>query len=76
MTVNPAPRREKWAQIAPLVGKKCLIDCHIQGQGIQSLWDSGSQVTIIDELWKEVHLPRTRLRDISEILDRAGITLL
>jgi hypothetical protein len=76
MTVNTAPRREKQAQIAPLVGKKCLIDCHIQGQGVQALWDSGSQVTIIDELWKEVHLPHTRLRDISEILDRAGVSFI
>lgn len=71
MTVNTAPRREKQAQVAPLVGKKCLIDCHIQGQGVQALWDSGSQVTIIDELWKKVHLPHTRLKDISEMLDSA-----
>lgn len=72
MTVNTAPQRERQAQVAPLVGKKCLIDCYIQGQEVQALWDSGSQVTIIDDLWKEVHLPDTRLRDISEILDRAA----
>ena len=70
MTMNTAIRREKKAQVAPLVGKKYLIDCQIQGQEVQALWDSGSQVTIIDELWKEEHLPRTRLRNISEILDR------
>lgn len=72
MTVNTAPQRERHAQIAPLVGKKYLIDCYIQGLEIQALWDSGSQVTIIDELWKKVHLPDTRIRDISEILDRAA----
>lgn len=36
------------------------------------MWDSGSQVTIVDEEWKEMRLPDTTLRDISEILDRAG----
>lgn len=46
-----------------------MINFFIQGQSVQALWDSGSQVTIIDELWKEVHLPDTRLRDISDILD-------
>lgn len=35
------------------------------------MWDSGSQVSIVDEVWKEMHLPHTTLRDISEILDRA-----
>lgn len=49
MTVNTAPRKEH--KLAPLVGKKCLID--IQGQGAQALRDSDSKVTIIDEQWKE-----------------------
>lgn len=57
--------------MAPLVGKKYLIDCYIQGERGQALWDSGSQVTIMDELWKDVHLPNARLRDITEILDTA-----
>lgn len=46
-----------------------MVDCFIQGQSVKALWDSGSQVTIIDERWKETHLPDTRLRDITEILD-------
>lgn len=69
MVTSTTPKIKKQAKMAPLVGKKHVIDCFIQGQSVQALWDSGSQVTIIDELWKEVHLPDTRLRDISEILD-------
>lgn len=46
-----------------------MVNCFIQGQNVQALWDSGSQVTIIDELWKEVHLPDIKLRHISDILD-------
>lgn len=69
MTANITSKREKQAKRAPLVGEKHMINFFIQGQSVQALWDSGSQVTIIDELWKEVHLPDTRLRDISDILD-------
>lgn len=70
-TVNTVRNREKQAKFAPLVGGKYLIDCYIQGERVQALWDSGSQVTIIDELWKQVHLPDTRIRDIYEIVDGA-----
>ena len=55
--------------MAPLVGEQYLIYCFIQGQSVQALWDSGSQVRIIDDLWKKVNLPDTRLRDISELLE-------
>lgn len=66
MTTNTNLKRGKRA---PLVGEKHIVDCFIQDQRVQALWDSGSQVTIIDELWKEAHLPNVRLRDIVEILD-------
>lgn len=69
--MNTTSRNENQAKVAPLVGKKYLIDCYIQGERGQALWDSGSQVTIMDELWKDVHLPNARLRDITEILDTA-----
>lgn len=71
MTVNTTPRKQRQIKVALLVGKKYLIDCYIQGQSVQALWDSGSQVTIVDELWKDMHLSDTKLRGISEILDTA-----
>lgn len=71
MTTNATSKREKQAKRTPLVGEKHMVCCFIQGHRVQALWDSGSQVTIIDKLWKEVHFPDTRLRDISEILDVA-----
>lgn len=33
------------------------------------LWDTGSQVSAIDEVWKADNVPDTKLRDISEIVD-------
>lgn len=52
-----------------LVGKQCLIDCFIQGVKTTALWDTGSQVCIIDEWWKNEILPDVRLRLLSEIID-------
>nr|XP_029131621.1 uncharacterized protein LOC109976004 isoform X2 [Labrus bergylta]XP_029131685.1 uncharacterized protein LOC109976275 isoform X2 [Labrus bergylta]XP_029131751.1 uncharacterized protein LOC109976603 isoform X2 [Labrus bergylta]XP_029132059.1 uncharacterized protein LOC109978500 isoform X2 [Labrus bergylta]XP_029138609.1 uncharacterized protein LOC110004405 isoform X2 [Labrus bergylta] len=71
MTVNTHSKGRKQAKVAPLVGKKYVIDCYIQHERVQALWDSGSQVTIMDEQWKQEHVPDLRLRDISEILDSA-----
>lgn len=33
------------------------------------MWDTGSQVCIVDEKWKRRHLPHEKLKDISELLD-------
>lgn len=35
----------------------------------RALWDSGSQVTIIDEKWRRENLPNVVPRDINEILE-------
>ena len=68
-TVRTTPQKRKQVKVAPLVGKKYLIDCHIQGQQVRALWDSGSQVTVMSEQWKTEHLPHVTLRDISELLE-------
>lgn len=46
-----------------------MVECYIQGCRTQALWDSGSQVCIINEKWKKRHLPQQKLRDVSELLD-------
>lgn len=63
------PKQKTQVKVAPLIGKKYLIDCYIQGKMTRALWDSGSQVTIIDEEWKEENLPNVKLRDICELLE-------
>lgn len=55
--------------MAPLIGKKHLVDCYIQNKKTRALWDSGSQVTIIDEEWWGENLPGVKLRDIKELLE-------
>lgn len=55
--------------VIDLVGKKCLLNCYLEGEKTQVLWDSGSQISAIDEVWKTYHFPGIRLRDIAEIVD-------
>lgn len=55
--------------VTALVGRQCLVECYLQGQRTQALWDTGSQVCIIDEQWKDEHLPGVTLRNVTEAID-------
>lgn len=60
---------KKQSTVTELVGKKCLINCYLQGNETQALWDTGSQISAIDEVWKADYLPYIKLRHITEIVD-------
>ncbi len=49
--------------------KQCLVQCYLQGLLVEALWDTGSQVCIVGEVWKTDNLPNVRLRDVSEAID-------
>jgi hypothetical protein len=55
--------------VTALVGKQCFVECCLQGQRTQALWDTGSTVCIIDELWKDENLPGVRLKNVADIID-------
>lgn len=57
------------SHVTSLVGRQCLVECYLHGQQFQALWDTGSQVCVIDEVWKEKYLPEVPLRDVSNILE-------
>lgn len=52
------------AKVAPLIGKKYLIDCCFHGEMTRALWDFGSQMTVMDEKWRGENLPNGKLRDV------------
>ena len=54
---------------APLVGKKSLLKCFIGGYPATVLFDSGSQVSIIDQQWTNTHIPNYIVRPLSELLE-------
>ena len=60
---------KKQSTVTGLVGKKCIINCYLQGKKAEVLWDTGSQICAIDEAWKARHLPDIKLRNIAEIID-------
>lgn len=60
---------KKHSTVPELIGKKSFVNCYTQGKRTQVLWDTGSQVSAIDETWKADNLPDIQLRDIAEIVD-------
>lgn len=54
---------------APLIGKKSLLKCLIGGYPTTVLFDSGSQVSIIDQQWMDTHILTHMLRPLSELLE-------
>ncbi len=56
----------QYSAITSLVGKQCLVTCYLQKKKTEALWDTGSQVCIIDEEWKAKYAPEVTLRNISE----------
>ena len=57
------------SQIAKLVGKRCTINCKLDGISTEALWDTGAQVSIISEQFLRRHFPGGKLRNISELLN-------
>lgn len=65
---NPMTSRRQ-AKLQALIGKKCLVDCCFEGIPTKALWDTGSQVTIINESWRSTYLPHIKTRSLEELLD-------
>ena len=55
-------------ELVDLVGRKCTVAASIGGQDAMVLWDTRSQVSIINHRWmKEIGL-NTKVKDVSELL--------
>lgn len=60
---------KKRPSVAALVGKQCLVDCYFNGIRTKALWDTGSQVCLINESWKNEILPNVKLRPVTDLID-------
>ena len=56
------------SKIANLVGKRCIINCYLNGQQTEVFWDPGAQVSTVSEHFHKQKFPGTNLRDISELI--------
>lgn len=40
--------------------------CYLNGHKTEALWDTGSQMCIVDRQWKDQYIPGVKVRDVSE----------
>ena len=56
-------------RLVKLIGTKPLFKCLLSGIEAKVLWDTGSQVSVIDSDWLSTYAPETELRPISDFLE-------
>ncbi|XP_019221791.1 uncharacterized protein LOC109204700 [Oreochromis niloticus] len=61
-----SPRRR--AQLLNLIGRKHMITCLLEGVKTTALWDTGSQVCLINEKWRQQNIPHLKVRSLTEII--------
>ena len=60
------------ARVRNLVGKKCVVQCAINGVPATVLWDTGAQVSIFSLAWVNHNLKDTAVQPIASLLDCPG----
>ena len=45
-----------------------MVNCQFNGKPVKALWDTGSQVSVISEVFVWQNFPEVQIRDISELL--------
>lgn len=72
-TVKYLPPRHE-SQLIKLIGKRCLVNCHLNGQPMEALWDTGAQASIVNDAWRQQHLQDTVIQPLEELLGEATLT--
>ena len=62
-------------EMAKLVGKRCTVNCLLDEKPLETLWDTGAQVSIISLCYLKKHFPNYELRDISDLLNGNDLKL-
>ena len=56
------------SQLLRLIGKKCMVNCYLDGVKTRALWDTGSQVCLINDMWRKKCIPKVMVRSTEELL--------
>ena len=59
--------------VVQLVGRKCMVNCELNGQETEALWDTGAQVSIISWDWVQNNLQECTVQPVEKLL---GVTQL
>ena len=56
-------------KIVRLVGEKPLLQCYLGGKKFKTLWDTGSQVSLVDRKWMSKNFPDVRIQPVEEYME-------
>ena len=59
--------------VVQLVGRKCMVNCTLNGQQTEALWDTGAQVSIISRDWVQNNLQECTVQPVEKLF---GVTQL
>ena len=63
--VNAALQR----RLVKLIGSKPIFKCVMNEVDSSALWDSGSQISVVDEEWVSNNAPNAELRPVSDFVE-------
>ncbi len=55
--------------LVKIVGKRCLVNCSLEGKAVKALWDTGAQVSLVSDKFLKQHFSKMTVRDVSELID-------
>ena len=58
--------------VAKLVGKKCLVECEMEGRMTACLYDTGAQVSLVSKDWLVENKIHKQIQDIKKLLAEEG----
>ena len=61
------------SHLIDLIGKRCLVSCYFDNHPVVALWDTGAQTSIVNDTWRQQHLPHTIVQPIADLM--GGVTL-
>ena len=56
-------------KLVKLVGRKCTVNCSLDGVDEKVLWDTGGMVSLVSKSWLDEHFPEKEIRDVAELLE-------
>ncbi|CAL9690550.1 unnamed protein product [Knipowitschia caucasica] len=68
----PSQRQTK---LISLIGRRCVVQCQLDNVPVEALWDTGAQVSLINDEWRKKHLPLSILRPLAELLSEPLVAL-
>ncbi len=60
---------KKQARLAKLVGKKPMLSCWLNDKAVEALWDTGSQISIVDRYWLGENFPNEQILPVEDFLE-------